>query len=67
MDEAISRLKIAADAGADVCFIEGVKTKQLLERTVDALAPKPVRYAQGSSSKHPKAYPRFSSTLSPVA
>ncbi|KAJ7716521.1 oxaloacetate acetylhydrolase [Mycena metata] len=25
-----------------VCFIEGVKTKQLLERTVAALAPKPV-------------------------
>jgi 2-methylisocitrate lyase-like PEP mutase family enzyme len=43
MDEAIARLKLASDAGADVCFIEGVKTKQLLERTVSALAPKPVR------------------------
>ncbi|KAJ7125168.1 oxaloacetate acetylhydrolase [Mycena epipterygia] len=42
MDEAIIRLKLAADAGADVCFIEGVKTKQLLELTVDTLAPKPV-------------------------
>ncbi|KAJ7188748.1 phosphoenolpyruvate pyruvate domain-containing protein [Mycena filopes] len=42
MDEALTRLKLAADAGADVCFIEGVKTKQLLERTVAALAPKPV-------------------------
>ncbi|KAJ6631543.1 oxaloacetate acetylhydrolase [Mycena sp. CBHHK59/15] len=42
MDEAITRLKLAADAGADVCFIEGVKTKQLLEHTVAALAPKPV-------------------------
>lgn len=42
MDEAIIRLQLAADAGADVCFIEGVKSKQLLEATVAALAPKPV-------------------------
>ncbi|KAJ7772049.1 Pyruvate/Phosphoenolpyruvate kinase-like domain-containing protein [Mycena maculata] len=42
MDEAIARLKLAADAGADVCFIEGVKTKELLELTVKTLAPKPV-------------------------
>jgi 2-methylisocitrate lyase-like PEP mutase family enzyme len=43
MEEAVHRLKLAADAGADVCFIEGVKTKELLESTVKALAPKPVR------------------------
>ena len=43
MEEAIYRLKLAADAGADVCFIEGVRTKELLESTVVALAPKPVR------------------------
>ena len=42
MDETIIRLKLAADAGADVCFIEGVKSKELLESTVQALAPKPV-------------------------
>lgn len=42
MDEAITRLKLAADAGADVCFIEGVRTKELLEQTVKALEPKPV-------------------------
>lgn len=42
MDEAVYRLKLAADVGADVCFIEGVKTKELLESTVAALAPKPV-------------------------
>ncbi|KAF8891835.1 Pyruvate/Phosphoenolpyruvate kinase-like domain-containing protein [Infundibulicybe gibba] len=42
MEEAITRLKLAADAGADVCFIEGVKSKELLESTVAALAPKPV-------------------------
>ena len=42
MDEAIERLKLARDAGADVCFIEGVKTAELLKSTVAALAPKPV-------------------------
>jgi 2-methylisocitrate lyase-like PEP mutase family enzyme len=44
MDEAIIRLKLAADAGADVCFIEGVKTQQHLEMTVKALAPTPVSH-----------------------
>lgn len=43
MEEAVIRLKLAAAAGADVCFIEGVKTKELLESTVEALAPVPVR------------------------
>lgn len=42
MEEAVTRLKLAADAGADVCFIEGVRTKELLESTVAALHPKPV-------------------------
>ncbi|KAJ8463777.1 hypothetical protein ONZ45_g17467 [Pleurotus djamor] len=42
MEEAVERLKLAAAAGADVCFIEGVKSKELLETTVAALAPKPV-------------------------
>ncbi|KAJ3973486.1 Pyruvate/Phosphoenolpyruvate kinase-like domain-containing protein [Lentinula raphanica] len=42
MDEALIRLKMAAAAGADVCFIEGVKTKELLEKTVAELAPTPV-------------------------
>ncbi|KAK7464381.1 hypothetical protein VKT23_006548 [Stygiomarasmius scandens] len=42
MEEALIRLKLAADAGADVCFIEGVKSKELLVDTVSALAPKPV-------------------------
>jgi len=42
MDEAIVRLKAAADVGADVAFIEGVKTKEDLQKTVQALAPTPV-------------------------
>jgi 2-methylisocitrate lyase-like PEP mutase family enzyme len=44
MDEAVARLQLAADAGADVCFIEGVKSKDLLESTVQALSPKPVSF-----------------------
>jgi len=43
MDEAVHRLKLASEADADACFIEGVKTKELLQSTVAALAPKPVR------------------------
>ena len=42
MKEAIICLKLAAAAGTDVCFIEGVKKKELLESTVKALAPTPV-------------------------
>jgi 2-methylisocitrate lyase-like PEP mutase family enzyme len=42
MDEAVYRLKLAAAAGADVCFIEGVKTADLLKDTVEKLAPVPV-------------------------
>lgn len=42
MEEAVTRLHLAAEAGADVCFIEGVKNAELLKSTVAALAPKPV-------------------------
>lgn len=42
MDEAVRRLNLAKAAGADVCFIEGVKSVEALERTVVALAPTPV-------------------------
>lgn len=42
MEEAIARLQSAAKVGADVCFIEGVRSKELLESMVAALAPKPV-------------------------
>lgn len=44
MEEAVTRLKLASDAGADVCFIEGVRTRELLESTVAALAPRPVSH-----------------------
>ncbi|KAF9031201.1 Phosphoenolpyruvate/pyruvate domain-containing protein [Hymenopellis radicata] len=44
MDEAITRLKLAGDAGADVCFLEAVRSADDLQRTVKALAPKPVLF-----------------------
>lgn len=53
MDEAITRLKLAADAGADVCFIEGVKTAELLTSTIAALAPKPVSSDDTNGSTAP--------------
>jgi 2-methylisocitrate lyase-like PEP mutase family enzyme len=49
MEEAVTRLKLASDASADVCFIEGVRTKELLESTVAALAPRPVSHVATSS------------------
>lgn len=42
MEQAIYRLMLAKEAGADVCFIEGVKSTEALERCVRALAPTPV-------------------------
>lgn len=59
MEEAVIRLKLAADAGADVCFIEGVKTEELLRSTVAALAPKPVsgipfRYVLSLVANYPR-------------
>lgn len=52
MEEAILRLKLAADAGADVCFIEGVRNQELLQQTIQALAPKPVRIYLTFSAHH---------------
>ncbi|KAF9061807.1 oxaloacetate acetylhydrolase [Rhodocollybia butyracea] len=40
--EAINRLKLAADAGADLLFFEGVRSREDLQLAVKSLAPKPV-------------------------
>ncbi len=63
MEEAVIRLKLAADAGADVCFIEGVKTEELLRSTVAALAPKPVCLDLFYAFTNLTLTHRFSSTL----
>jgi 2-methylisocitrate lyase-like PEP mutase family enzyme len=62
IEEALIRLRLAADAGADVCFIEGVKTLNLLKSTVEALAPKPVRYLLTFTLDFSLPEPRYSLT-----
>ncbi|KAF5383840.1 hypothetical protein D9615_003857 [Tricholomella constricta] len=42
MDEALKRLKMAVEAGADVAFLEGVRSREEVVRTVKELAPTPV-------------------------
>ncbi|KAK7036433.1 hypothetical protein VNI00_011630 [Paramarasmius palmivorus] len=42
IEEAFARLKLASEAGADVIFLEGVSSREDLQRTVSFFAPKPV-------------------------
>ncbi|KAG5720766.1 Carboxyvinyl-carboxyphosphonate phosphorylmutase, partial [Termitomyces sp. T112] len=42
MDEALKRLKLAIKAGADVAFVEGVRSHEELARTIEELSPTPV-------------------------
>jgi 2-methylisocitrate lyase-like PEP mutase family enzyme len=42
--ETIRRLKAFADAGADCLYSPGIKTREQIEATVQAVAPKPVNF-----------------------
>ncbi|KAG6910053.1 hypothetical protein DXG01_013499 [Tephrocybe rancida] len=42
MDEALKRLRLAIEAGADVAFLEGVRSREELAQTIKELAPTPV-------------------------
>ncbi|KXN83974.1 Carboxyvinyl-carboxyphosphonate phosphorylmutase [Leucoagaricus sp. SymC.cos] len=42
LDEALARLKAAVKAGADVAFVEGVKSEEEVRKSVRELAPTPV-------------------------
>ncbi|MGH6663507.1 MAG: isocitrate lyase/PEP mutase family protein [Pseudolabrys sp.] len=44
LDETIKRLKAFADAGADCLYSPGIKTREQIEATVKAVAPKPVNF-----------------------
>jgi PEP phosphonomutase and related enzymes len=44
MDETIRRLKAFADAGADCLYSPGIKTREQIEATVKAVAPKPINF-----------------------
>jgi len=44
LDETIRRMKAFADAGADCLYSPGIKTREQIEATVKAVAPKPVNF-----------------------
>lgn len=44
MDETIRRLKAFAEAGADCLYSPGIKTREQIEATVKAVAPKPINF-----------------------
>ncbi|MGH6683566.1 MAG: isocitrate lyase/PEP mutase family protein [Pseudolabrys sp.] len=44
LDETIHRLKAFADAGADCLYSPGIKTREQIETTVKAVAPKPINF-----------------------
>ncbi len=44
LHETIRRLKAFADAGADCLYSPGIKTREQIEATVQAVAPKPVNF-----------------------
>jgi 2-methylisocitrate lyase-like PEP mutase family enzyme len=44
LDETIRRLKAFADAGADCLYSPGIKSREQIEATVKAVAPKPVNF-----------------------
>ncbi len=44
LDETIHRLKAFANAGADCLYSPGIKTREQIEATVKAVAPKPINF-----------------------
>lgn len=48
LDETIRRLKAFADAGADCLYAPGIKTRQQIVATVQAVAPKPINFLNSS-------------------
>jgi 2-methylisocitrate lyase-like PEP mutase family enzyme len=44
LEETIHRLKAFADAGADCLYSPGIKTREQIEATVKAVAPKPINF-----------------------
>lgn len=44
LDETIRRLKAFADAGADCLYSPGIRTREQIEATVKAVAPKPINF-----------------------
>lgn len=49
LDDTIARLQAFAEAGADVLYAPGLRSREEIERVVRALAPKPVNVLMGLS------------------
>jgi 2-methylisocitrate lyase-like PEP mutase family enzyme len=49
IDETIRRLKAFADAGADCLYSPGIRTREHIEATVKAVAPKAINFLNGGS------------------
>jgi len=49
LDETIRRLKAFADAGADCLYSPGIKTREQIDATVKAVAPKPINFLNSSA------------------
>jgi 2-methylisocitrate lyase-like PEP mutase family enzyme len=49
LDETIRRLKAFADAGADCLYSPGIKTREQIEATVKAVAPKPINFLNSAA------------------
>lgn len=50
LEKAVERLKGAVKEGADVVFIEGVRTREEVEKVVSAVKPVPVSTPDRSSA-----------------
>jgi 2-methylisocitrate lyase-like PEP mutase family enzyme len=49
LDDIVRRLKAFADAGADCLYSPGIRTREQIEATVRAVAPKPVNFLNSGS------------------
>jgi 2-methylisocitrate lyase-like PEP mutase family enzyme len=49
LDETIRRLKAFVDAGADCLYSPGIKTREQIEATIKAVAPKPINFLNSSA------------------
>ena len=52
LEQMIARLKAYSEAGADVLYAPGIKTREQIEAVVKAVAPKPVNFLNGAAFGH---------------
>jgi len=52
LEQMIARLKAYSDAGADVLYAPGIKTREQIEAVCEAVAPKPVNFLNGAAFGH---------------